>query len=63
MAEPKKNTGAALDDLRVLDLADEKGVYCGKVLAGLGAEVIKIEKPRGGRHEGQWPLLSRHPAP
>jgi len=38
---------AALDDLRVLDLADEKGVYCGKVFAGLGAEVIKIERPGG----------------
>ena len=44
----EQETGkAALDDLRVLDLADEKGVYCGKVLAGLGAEVIKIEKPGG----------------
>jgi crotonobetainyl-CoA:carnitine CoA-transferase CaiB-like acyl-CoA transferase len=56
MAEPKKNTGAALDDLRVLDLADEKGVYCGKVLAGLGAEVIKIEKPGGDAMRDNGPF-------
>ena len=46
MAEQVKEE-AALDDLRVLELADEKGVYCAKIFAGLGAEVIKIEKPGG----------------
>ena len=30
---------------RVLDLADEKGVFCSRLLADMGAEVIRIEKP------------------
>ena len=34
-----------LDGLRVLDLADQKGLLCGKTLADMGAEVIRIEKP------------------
>jgi benzylsuccinate CoA-transferase BbsE subunit len=36
-----------LERLRIIDLADEKGVYCTKLLAELGAEVIKVEKPGG----------------
>jgi crotonobetainyl-CoA:carnitine CoA-transferase CaiB-like acyl-CoA transferase len=35
--------------LRVLELADEKGQFCGKLMADLGADVIKIEPP-GGQH-------------
>ena len=37
-----------LNGCRVLDLTDEKGFLSGKILADLGAEVIKIEKPGGG---------------
>ncbi len=37
----------ALAGIRVLELVDESGVYCGKLLADLGADVIKVE-PRGG---------------
>jgi crotonobetainyl-CoA:carnitine CoA-transferase CaiB-like acyl-CoA transferase len=36
-----------LSGIRVLELADEKGQWCGKLMADLGAEVIKIE-PSGG---------------
>src|SRR5262247_169843 len=36
-----------LHGLRVLELADEKGQFCGKLLADLGADVVKIE-PLGG---------------
>jgi crotonobetainyl-CoA:carnitine CoA-transferase CaiB-like acyl-CoA transferase len=32
---------------RILDLTDEKGFLCGKVLGDLGADIIKIEKPGG----------------
>ncbi len=37
----------ALHGRRVLDLADESGAYCGKLLADMGADVIKIETPGG----------------
>ena len=46
MPDSKKNEGL-LSDYRILDLTDHKGIYCAKVLADLGADVIKIEKPGG----------------
>lgn len=39
--------GSALGGLRALDLTDETGFLCGKLLADLGADVIKIERPGG----------------
>jgi len=36
-----------LEGLRALDLSGEMGMLCGKLLADLGADVIKIEKPGG----------------
>ena len=36
-----------LSNYRVLDLTDDKGFLCGKILGDLGAEVIKIERPGG----------------
>jgi crotonobetainyl-CoA:carnitine CoA-transferase CaiB-like acyl-CoA transferase len=36
-----------LSPYRVLDLTDEKGFLCGKLLGDLGADVIKIERPGG----------------
>lgn len=42
--EPK---AGFLQGVRVLELADEKGEFAGKILAGLGAEVVKVEPPGG----------------
>jgi crotonobetainyl-CoA:carnitine CoA-transferase CaiB-like acyl-CoA transferase len=36
-----------LSGYRALDLTDEKGYVCGKVLATLGVDVIKVEPPDG----------------
>ena len=38
---------SALGGRRVLAIADATGVYCGKLLADLGAEVIRLEPPGG----------------
>ena len=36
-----------LNHLRALDLTDDKGFLCGKILADMGVNVIKVEKPGG----------------
>ena len=54
----------ALTGLRILELAEEvSGPYCGKLLAGLGADVIKVEPPAGDRtrREGPFPGDIAHP--
>ena len=41
------STNAALSDITILDLCDEKGQLIGKLLGEMGARVIKIEPPGG----------------
>jgi crotonobetainyl-CoA:carnitine CoA-transferase CaiB-like acyl-CoA transferase len=52
-----------LDGLQVLDLADEKGSFCSKLLADLGARVIKIERPGGDPSREIGPFLGDFPNP
>jgi len=47
-----------LSNLRALDLTDEKGFVCGKVLAVLGVDVLEVEPP-GGYPARRIPPLSR----
>ena len=46
-----------LEGIQILDLADEKASFCSKLLADLGARVIKIEKPGGDPSRGIGPFL------
>jgi crotonobetainyl-CoA:carnitine CoA-transferase CaiB-like acyl-CoA transferase len=48
---------ALLGSYRVLDLTDDKGFLCGKILADLGADVIKIEKPGGDKARNLGPFF------
>src|SRR5579872_487417 len=50
-----------LEGLRVIEIADERAEYCGLLLAGLGAEVIKIEPPEGNATRRIGPFLNDEP--
>jgi crotonobetainyl-CoA:carnitine CoA-transferase CaiB-like acyl-CoA transferase len=47
MAGMANNLTAPLTGVKVLDLTEERGMYAGKMLADLGADVILVEKPEG----------------
>ena len=51
-----------LAGLRIIDLTDQKGNACTKLLADLGARVIKIECPDGGDAARHSPPFTAHNA-
>src|SRR5271156_6168264 len=53
----------ALAGLRILDLADHSGALCGRLLADMGADVIKIEPPGGDRARRIGPFVDDLPHP
>jgi crotonobetainyl-CoA:carnitine CoA-transferase CaiB-like acyl-CoA transferase len=52
---------SALDGVRVLDLADESAVFTSRVLADLGADVLRVEPRDGGRVRHLAPFLGDEP--
>jgi crotonobetainyl-CoA:carnitine CoA-transferase CaiB-like acyl-CoA transferase len=58
-AEQSKDS--ALSGVRVLDLAGPSGQYCTKLLADLGADVIKVEPPGGDPTRCHGPFYHDEP--
>ncbi|HZR84542.1 MAG TPA: CoA transferase [Candidatus Binatia bacterium] len=54
---------AALESLRVVDLTDLRGALAGRMLAELGADVIKVEPPDGDPGRLRPPFAGGVPAP
>jgi len=53
----------ALNGLRILELADQKGEFCGKLAADMGADVIKVEQPGGDETRRIGPFVDDVPDP
>jgi len=51
-----------LAGLRVIEVADERAEYTGLLLAGLGAEVVKVEPPEGNATRRIGPFLEDEPS-
>jgi benzylsuccinate CoA-transferase BbsE subunit len=52
-----------LADLRVIELCDELGQYAGKLLADMGADVVKVEPPQGSNARTIGPFVKDIPGP
>lgn len=58
-----ENREGLLSPYRILDLTNERGFLCGKLLGDLGADVLKIEKPRGDPARSIGPFYHNIPDP
>lgn len=63
MRETTTDKGTYLGGLKVLEIADEVGEYAGKLLAGLGADVVKVEPIGGEKTRDYGPFYRDEPDP
>ena len=55
-SQPEKTAKGPLTDLRIIELGQLiAGPFCGQLMADMGADVIKVEKP--GQ---QWHIISHY---
>lgn len=60
MATP---AAAPLEGVRVVELADGWAAHCGRILADLGADVVKVEPPEGDSARSRPPFIGERPGP
>ena len=63
MSPEAESAAGMLSPYRVLDLTDERGLLCGKILADLGADVLQIEPPAGNTARRVAPFYRDDPGP
>src|SRR5688572_1496022 len=56
-------TPGCFDDIRVLEVGNETGEFAGMLMAGEGADVIKIEPPSGSPSRRIGPFYEDKPDP
>lgn len=61
MSASKSTPAGMLSPYRVIDLTDERGLFCGRILADLGADVIQIEPPGGSTARRIGPFYRDEP--
>lgn len=62
-ADSRQGEPAALSHLRVLDLTGPGAQYCGRLMADLGADVVKVEPPEGDAARHLRPFAGNEPGP
>lgn len=58
MPSKTNNLDFSLEGIRVVELADRRGEFCGKLLGNMGADVIKVEPPDGAETRRLGPFYN-----
>ena len=61
MEQSTPSTDSLVPACRVLDLTDEKGVFCTRLLADYGADVVRVEPPTGDSSRSRGPFAKDEP--